>query len=68
MALFMRKYRKGLKKKGYKVVKRTCYNCGSTGYFIAHCPYEIKDNKYNRARKRARPTTRRAKGTWEKLT
>ena len=49
---FMRRFHKGLKKQGYKVVKRkfpnkkkrTCYNCGSTDHFIAKCPYEIKDN------------------------
>ena len=53
VALFLRRFQNGLKKQGYKVVKkkfpnkkkRTCYNCGSTEHFIALCPYEIKDNK-----------------------
>jgi len=44
----IRKYHKGLKQNGYKVVqrkfsnkkKRTCYNCGSTDHFVAKCPYE----------------------------
>ena len=43
VALFMRRFHKGLKKQGYKVVKRkfpnkkkrTCYNYGSTEHFIA---------------------------------
>ena len=56
VALFMRRYHKGLKKQGYKVVKRsfpnkkkrTCYNCGSTDHFIAKCPHEIKENKYKK--------------------
>jgi hypothetical protein len=46
VALFMKWYHKGLKKQGYKVVKRkfpnkkkrTCYNCGSTDHFIGKCP------------------------------
>ncbi|XP_066332304.1 uncharacterized protein [Miscanthus floridulus] len=54
MALFMKSYHKGLKRNGYKIVKRrfpnkkkrNCYNCGSTEHFIAKCPYEKKDNKY----------------------
>jgi hypothetical protein len=59
VALFMRRYHKGLKKQGYKVVKRkvfnkkkrTCYNCGSTNHFIAKCPYKIKDHKHKKERK-----------------
>ena len=54
----MKIFQKGLKKQGYKVVKRkfpnkkrTCYNCGSTEHFIAKCPYEIKDNKYKKDKK-----------------
>jgi hypothetical protein len=53
VAIFMKRFHKGLKKQGYKVVKRkfpnkkrTCYNCGSTDHFISMCPHEIKDNKY----------------------
>ena len=59
VALFMKRFQKGLKKQGYKVVKRkflnkkkrTCYNCGSIEHFIAMCPYEIKDNKYKKDKK-----------------
>src|SRR5579859_2780886 len=55
-ALFMKKYHKGLKRNGFKVVqrkfpnkkKRTCYNCGSTEHFIATCPYGKKENKYKK--------------------
>jgi hypothetical protein len=62
VALFMKRYHKGLKKQGYKVVKRkfpnkkkrTCYNCGSTDHFIAKCPYEIKDHKHKKERKEDR--------------
>jgi len=61
MALFIRKYHKGLKQNGYKVVqrnfpnkkKRTCYNCGSTDHFVvAKCPYEKKENNYKRGNTR----------------
>jgi hypothetical protein len=55
VALFMKRFHKGLKKQGYKVVKRkfpnkkrTCYNYGSTDHFISKCPHEIKDNKYKK--------------------
>ena len=49
----MKRFQKGLKRQGYKVVKRkfpnkkkrTCYNYGSTDYFIAKCPYEIKEEQ-----------------------
>ena len=59
----MKRYHKGLKKQGYKVVKRnfpsnkkrTCYNCGSTDHFIAKCPYEIKTTNTRRTRKRTMP-------------
>jgi multimeric flavodoxin WrbA len=76
VALFLRRYQKGLKKQGYKVVKRKfpnkkkrlCYNCGSTEHLIAHCPHEIEYNNYKRDKKEVRPTIKRAKGTWERLT
>ncbi|XP_066358250.1 uncharacterized protein [Miscanthus floridulus] len=53
VALFMKKYQKGLKRQGYKFVKRrfpnkkkrTCYNCGSTDHFIAKCPNEKRNDK-----------------------
>jgi len=56
IALFIRKYHKGLKKNGYKVVqrrfpnkkKRTCYNYGNVDHFVANCPYEKKENNYKR--------------------
>jgi hypothetical protein len=56
IALFVKKYHKGLKKEGYKIVKRrfpnkkkrACYNCGSTKHFIALCPDEKKENKQHK--------------------
>jgi hypothetical protein len=58
MALFMKTYKRGLKKQGYKFAKRkfpnkkkrTCYNCGSTEHFIADCPKEKKENKYDKGK------------------
>jgi hypothetical protein len=52
MALFTKKFKKYMKKtklsKGDKkfksVTKRTCYNCGKHGHFIANCPFERTDN------------------------
>jgi hypothetical protein len=52
IALFMSKYKKGLGKKGYKVIKSkfpnmkkiTCFNCGSTEHFVANCPNEKHDH------------------------
>jgi hypothetical protein len=69
VALFMKRYHKGLKKQGYKVVKRkfpnkkkrTCYNCGSTDHFIARCPYEIKDHKHKKERKEDKANQKRGK-------
>jgi hypothetical protein len=67
-ALFMKRFHTGLKKQGYKVVKRkfsnkkrTCYNCGSTDHFIAKCPYEIKDNKYKKEGKEDKADHRKSK-------
>ena len=65
----MKRYHKGLKKQGYKVVKRkflnkknrTCYNCGSTDHFIAKCPYEIKDNKCKKDKKEEKADRRKSK-------
>jgi hypothetical protein len=62
MALFIKKYHKGLKKNSYKVVqrkfpnkkKRTCYNYGSTEHLIAKCPLERKDNNYKRDKKESK--------------
>jgi hypothetical protein len=66
---FMRRYHKGLKKKGYKIVKRkfsnkkkrTCYNCGSTNHFITKCPYEIKDYKHKKERKEDKTNHKKSK-------
>jgi hypothetical protein len=52
MALFMKKFKKYMKKKklskGDKkfksATKRTCYNCGKHGNFIANCPFEHRDD------------------------
>jgi hypothetical protein len=52
MALFMKKFKKYMKKKklskGDKKfkssTKRTCYNCGKHGHFIANCPFEHRDD------------------------
>ena len=69
VALFMKRFHKGLKKQGYKVVKRnfsnkkkrTCYNYGSTDHFIAKCPYMIKDNKYKKDKKEDKTDRRKSK-------
>ena len=69
VALFLRRYQKGLKKQGYKVVKRKfpnkkkrlCYNYGSTEHFIAHCPHEIKDNNYKRDKKESKTDYKNSK-------
>jgi hypothetical protein len=58
MVLFMKTYKKGLKKQGYKLAKkkfpnkkkRTCYNCGSTEHFIADCPNEKRENKNDKGK------------------
>jgi Na+-translocating ferredoxin:NAD+ oxidoreductase RnfC subunit len=65
----MKRFQKGPKKQGYKVVKRkflnkkkrTCYNCGSTDHFIAMCPYEIKYNKYKKDKKEDKADHRKSK-------
>jgi NACalpha-BTF3-like transcription factor len=52
MALFMKKFKKYIRKnkfsKGDKkfksTTKRTCYNCGKHGHFIANCPFERRDD------------------------
>jgi hypothetical protein len=69
VALFMRRYHKGLKKQGYKVVKRkfpnkkkrTCYSCGSIDHFIAKCPYEIKDHQHKKERKEDKADRKKGK-------
>jgi hypothetical protein len=52
MALFMKKFKKYIKKKKLRkgdkklktTTKRTCYNCGKHGHFIANCPFERRDD------------------------
>jgi hypothetical protein len=61
MALFMKKFKKYIKKKklgkGDKklktTTKRTCYNCAKHGHFIANCPFEHMDD--NDDKKKYRP-------------
>jgi hypothetical protein len=58
MALFLKTYRRGLKKQGYKFAKgkfpnkkkRTFYNCGSTEHFIADCPNEKREKKNDKGK------------------
>jgi hypothetical protein len=58
MPLFMKTYKRCLKKQGYKFAKRkfpnkkkrTCYNCGSTEHFIADCPKEKRENKNDKGK------------------
>ena len=64
----MKRYHKGLKKQGYKVVnrsfpnkKRTCYNCRSIDHFITKCLYEIKNNKYKKDNKEEKADHRKSK-------
>jgi hypothetical protein len=52
MALFMKKFKKYIKKKKFRkgdkklktTTKRTCYNCGKHYHFIANCPFERRDD------------------------
>jgi hypothetical protein len=52
VALFMKKFKKYMKKKNFSsgdkkfksTTKRTCYNCGKYGHFIANCPFERRDD------------------------
>jgi hypothetical protein len=58
MALFMKTYKRGLKKPGHKFAKRkfpnnkkrTCYNCGSIEHFIADCPNEKRENRNDKGK------------------
>jgi hypothetical protein len=61
MPLFMKKFKKYMKKKFSKgdkkfksTTKRTCYNCGKHGHFIAYCPFERRDDddKKNKSHKK----------------
>jgi hypothetical protein len=52
MALFMKKFKKYIKKKKFRkgdkklktTSKRTCYNCGKHDHFIANCSFKRRDN------------------------
>jgi hypothetical protein len=52
MALFMKKFKKYIKKKKFakgdkklkSTTKRTYYNCGKYGHFITNCPFERMDD------------------------
>jgi hypothetical protein len=52
MTLFMKKFKKYIKKKKLKkgdkklktTIKRTYYNYGKHGHFIANCPFERRNN------------------------
>jgi hypothetical protein len=61
MALFMKKFKKYIKKKKFSIgdkkfkstTKRTCYNCGEHGHFIANCSFERRDD--NNDKKKSKP-------------
>jgi hypothetical protein len=56
MVLFMKKFKKYIKKKKFAkgdkklktTAKRTCYNCGKHGHFIANCPPERRNDGDNK--------------------
>ena len=50
-----------MKRKFPNKKKRLCYNCGSTEYFIAHCPHEIEDNSYKRDMKESKTDYKKSK-------
>jgi hypothetical protein len=61
MALFMKKFKKYIKKKKFSkgdkkfksTTKRTCYNYGKHDHFIAKCPFEHRDD--NDDKKKIKP-------------
>jgi hypothetical protein len=63
MALFMKKFKKYIKKKKFSkgdkkyksTTKRTFYNCGKHGHFIANCPFEHRDNDDDDDKKKSKP-------------
>jgi hypothetical protein len=58
LALFMRKFKKYMKKKRFSkgdkrfntksTTKRVCYKCGKHGHFITNCPFEHRDHDDNK--------------------
>jgi hypothetical protein len=71
MALFRKKFKKYMKKKKFSkgdkkfntksTTKRTCYNCGKHGHFIANCPFEHRDDDNDKKKSFTR-MTRATKG------
>jgi hypothetical protein len=58
MTLFIKKFKKYMKKKVLKrdkkfksTTKRRCYNCGKHDHFIANCPFERRDDEDNKKNK-----------------
>jgi hypothetical protein len=68
MALFMKKFKKYIKKKKFSkgdkkfksTTKRTCYNCGKHGHFIANSPFERRDNDDDK--KKSKPYKKKSYG------
>jgi hypothetical protein len=63
MALFIKKFKKYIKKKFSKgdnkfksITKRTCYNCGKHNHFIDNCSFEHRDDDDDK--KKSSPTRR----------
>jgi hypothetical protein len=62
MTLFMKKFKKYIKKKFSKgdkkfksTAKRTHYNCGKHDHFIANCPFERRDDDDDDDKKKSKP-------------
>jgi hypothetical protein len=61
MPLFVRKFGKMLKRKGYrkrssKSSSKRCYKCGSKDHFIVDCPHNEDNDKSTKDKKRRRMT------------
>jgi hypothetical protein len=61
MPLFVRKFGKMLKRKGYrkrssKSSSKRCYKCGSKDHFIVDCPHNEDNDKSTKVKKRRRMT------------
>jgi hypothetical protein len=60
MALFVKKFRKYIKKKKFSkgdkklksTIKRTCYNCGKHSHFIDNCPFERRDDDEDKKKRK----------------
>jgi hypothetical protein len=75
MALFMKKFKKYVKEKKFSKgenkfkskTKRTCYNYGKHGHFIANCPFECRDEddekkKYKDYKRNDKPYKKKSYG------